>query len=593
MGSLQFKKNSTKTTLEALVSAINLWNKGHQAVFNFDCRGGLAWLNFSAFLGRADIRTENDSEEIKVKISDDKKKQPSPSKKKRSAIRAAKFRENRTRREDEYPKAERDEENKEEQKENDSSSNTKTNEKQNSDNIAGKLYQSAPDNLAEEFLLRKENLLEKPNPDDVAGKLFEGYCRSHKSSAEMTKEEIETVWRNKLIVFEKEVRNWAEKLIAVVDAEKKLRHKAEEESEELKLKILRNENKIRKLSDAVEGEIKSHAEQLIGAANAEKELRQAAEEKIHELQGLIRLRVWKELREHQEEKIHDLQETIERTVWKQTKAYEAEAKAEKELRQVAEEKIQELQDTIAQKERIIKTFLDGPYDYNSSDEENADNGDKSEDTDNVENSARDDDEENVDNENDFEATENIAEPAGDYDWTEDYDEIKYLEHLCNIEAEKAQMMQEATQNFHSRRNLAQKYLESLSLQNNEVLKELTGKAKKSMDSQRTENHETLKGFYTSIYKIKENKKKENRRKWRRKWRKTKEVEVPSPKKLSDIEEEIEPEEASSKVNRNKGGLFPGLKVQKSTYQKAIEKNLAEKSIQRERFLGKYFFNFRK
>ena len=146
-------------------------------------------------------------------------------------------------------------------------------------------------------------------------------------------------------------------------------------------------------------------------------------------------------------------------------------------------------------------------------------------------------EENVDNENDFEATENIAEPAGDCDWTEDYDEIKYLEHLCNIEAEKAQMMQEATQNFHSRRNLAQKYLESLSLQNNEVLKELTIKAKKSMDS---------------------------------KWRKTKEVEVPSPKKLSDIEEEIETEEASSKVKREKGGLFPGLKVQKSTYQKAIE-----------------------
>ena len=216
MGSLQFKKNSTKTTLEALVSAINLWNKGHQAVFNFDCRGGLAWLNFSAFLGRADIRTENDSEEIRVKINDDKKKQPSPSKKKRSAIRAAKFRENRMRREDEYPKAERDEENKEEQKENDSSSNTKTNEKQNSDNIAGKLYQSASNNLAEESPLRKENLLEKPNPDDVAGKFKEGYYRPHQSSAqgwdeyirpitgsaEMTKEEIETVWRNKLIVFE-------------------------------------------------------------------------------------------------------------------------------------------------------------------------------------------------------------------------------------------------------------------------------------------------------------------------------------------------------------------------------------------------------
>ena len=95
--------------------------------------------------------------------------------------------------------------------------------------------------------------------------------------------------------------------------------------------------------------------------------------------------------------------------------------------------------------------MDRPYDYISREEVNADNGDKSEDTDNVESSARDDDEENADNENDFEATENIAEPAGDYDWTKDYDEIKYLEHLCNIEAEKAQRMQEATQNFQSRR----------------------------------------------------------------------------------------------------------------------------------------------
>ena len=121
MGSLQFENlanNSTKTTLEALVSAINLWKKGHKAVFNFNCRGGLAWLNFSAFLGHADIRKENDGAEIKIKLNDDKKKnQPSPSKKKRSAIRAAKFRENRTRKEDDYTKGAGEEETKEEEKE--------------------------------------------------------------------------------------------------------------------------------------------------------------------------------------------------------------------------------------------------------------------------------------------------------------------------------------------------------------------------------------------------------------------------------------------------------------------------------------------
>ena len=68
-----------------LVNTMNLWKKGHQAVFNFNCRNGLAWMNVSASLNE-----ERDEHAGNQRV---KKKQPSTSKRKRNALRAAKFRE--------------------------------------------------------------------------------------------------------------------------------------------------------------------------------------------------------------------------------------------------------------------------------------------------------------------------------------------------------------------------------------------------------------------------------------------------------------------------------------------------------------------
>ena len=82
---LQNLSCSTKSTLQMLVNTMNLWKKGHQAVFNFNCRNGLAWMNVSASLNE-----ERDEHAGNQRV---KKKQPSPSKRKRNALRAAKFRE--------------------------------------------------------------------------------------------------------------------------------------------------------------------------------------------------------------------------------------------------------------------------------------------------------------------------------------------------------------------------------------------------------------------------------------------------------------------------------------------------------------------
>ena len=85
---LQNLSCSTKSTLQMLVNTMNLWKKGHQAVFNFNCRNGLAWMNVSTFLDASEERDEQQAGSQGVK-----KKQQSLSKKKRNALRAAKFRE--------------------------------------------------------------------------------------------------------------------------------------------------------------------------------------------------------------------------------------------------------------------------------------------------------------------------------------------------------------------------------------------------------------------------------------------------------------------------------------------------------------------
>ena len=65
-----------------LVNKMNLLKKGHQAIFNFDCR-----INVSTFLNASE---ERDKQAGNQGV---KKKQQSLSKKKRNALRAAKFRE--------------------------------------------------------------------------------------------------------------------------------------------------------------------------------------------------------------------------------------------------------------------------------------------------------------------------------------------------------------------------------------------------------------------------------------------------------------------------------------------------------------------
>ena len=215
MGSLQFENlgnNSTKTTLEALVSAINLWNKGHQAVFNFNCRGGLAWVNFSAFLGNADLKDGKD-EEIKINVNDvKKKKQPSPSKQKRSAIRAAKFRERNDKNKGENDQKEaakeedergKDTEEDEEKEDISFRSPTLVNSPKaesstrfvykNMSKKKPNAAQCRKENLFEkpnalDCFDRMENLLEKPNSDNSAGQSFQNstgeYFAKLKSYAE-------------------------------------------------------------------------------------------------------------------------------------------------------------------------------------------------------------------------------------------------------------------------------------------------------------------------------------------------------------------------------------------------------------------------
>ena len=39
-----------------LVNKMNLWKKGHQAIFNFNCRNGLALMNVSTFLNASEER---------------------------------------------------------------------------------------------------------------------------------------------------------------------------------------------------------------------------------------------------------------------------------------------------------------------------------------------------------------------------------------------------------------------------------------------------------------------------------------------------------------------------------------------------------
>ena len=70
-----------------LVNKMNLWKKGHQAIFNFNCRNGLAWMNVSTIFNASE---ERDKQAGNQGV---KKKQPSTSKRKRNALRAAKFRE--------------------------------------------------------------------------------------------------------------------------------------------------------------------------------------------------------------------------------------------------------------------------------------------------------------------------------------------------------------------------------------------------------------------------------------------------------------------------------------------------------------------
>jgi len=53
---LQNLSYSTKSTLQTLVNKMNLWKKGHQAFFNFNCRNGLAWMNVSTFLNASEER---------------------------------------------------------------------------------------------------------------------------------------------------------------------------------------------------------------------------------------------------------------------------------------------------------------------------------------------------------------------------------------------------------------------------------------------------------------------------------------------------------------------------------------------------------